>query len=485
MPKKVIVIGSGFSSLSTACYLAKKGFDVTIFEKNATAGGRARLLNKDGFKFDLGPSWYWMPDVFESFFGDFDKKPEHYYELIRLNPAYQVYFSKYRNIEIKGDLASILDQFELREPGCKKKLTKYFKTAEEHYALAMGKMVQKPGISKWEQINKKTIANARYFFSNINKIVNSLVEDPELRMILKFPCLFLGAKPSNTPAIFSFMNHADFSLGTWFPIGGMYSVVEAIVKLSKSLDVKYHFKSPIQNITVNSKGEVSGVISNNKYYETDIIVSGADYHHTETLLEPKFRTYSEAYWKKKIFAPSALLFYIGFDRKIKNTNHHILFFDVDFDWHLRAIYDKPKWPEQPLFYANFPTFTDPSLAPKNKDLCMLLVPIAPDLKFDEAQQQRIFDQLIDRLEILLKIPIKTHILFCETYGVDDFKEDYNSYKGNAYGLATTLSQLAHSRPKLISEKVKNLFFTGQLTVPGPGVPPALISGKIVSQLIKP
>jgi phytoene desaturase len=302
-------------------------------------------------------------------------------------------------------------------------------------------------------------------------------------MILEFPVLFLGAKPDKTPSFYSFMNYADFGLGTFHPIGGMYQVILAMESLAKSLGVKIKTNKPINKIIVKDNKTI-GLISKDKIYDSDIILSGADYHHTETLLDHRYRQYSESYWDKKVFAPSSLIFYVGFDKKIKNVNHHTLFFDVDFNIHAKDIYDAPKWPENPLFYASFPSITDANLAPEGKETAIFLIPLAPGLEDNEALREVYFEKIITRFETLTNQDVANNILFKESFCVNDFVNEYNSYKGNAYGMANTLMQTAFLRPKLKSKKVDNLFFTGQLTVPGPGVPPSLISGKLAAELIK-
>ena len=278
------------------------------------------------------------------------------------------------------------------------------------------------------------------------------------------------------------MNYADFGLGTWHPKGGMFKVVEGIVALAKSLGVAFKTSAEISEIVL-ADGKVSGLMSNDSFVPADVVLSGADYHHTETLLPENYRQYSESYWAKKTFAPSSLLFYVGFDKKIKNVNHHTLFFDVDFDAHAKSIYDQPEWPNNPLFYANFPSISDASFAPQNKEAGFFLVPIAPGLKDTPELRTKYFDLILARFETLTDQKVKDAILFKESFCVNDFKSRYHSYKGNAYGMANTLLQTAFLRPKLKSKKVAGLYFSGQLTVPGPGVPPALISGKLVAELI--
>jgi phytoene desaturase len=483
MKETITIIGSGFSALAASCYLAKEGYDVTILEKNNTVGGRARQFAKDGFTFDIGPTWYWMPDVFEKFFNDFGKKPSDYYHLEKLNPAYEVYFNTLDSIKIPDNLPQILDIFEKEEKGSALHLDQFLNNAKFNYDVAIKDLVYNPGISITELITPVTIKKVNQFFTSIRTTVRKKIKSHKLRQIMEFPVLFLGAKPSNTPSFYSFMNYADFGLGTWHPKGGMYEVVDAMVSLAVSLGVKIEINQNVEKIVVN-KGLVEGVISNGKMIKSDVVLSGADYHHTETLLDKEYRGYSDKYWDSKIFAPSSLLFYVGFDKKIDNVSHHTLFFDTDFDVHAKAIYDNPKWPEKPLFYASFPSKTDAVIAPEGKEAGIFLIPIAPGIEDTPEIREKYFQNIISRFEELTNQKVTDSILFKESYCVNDFIKDYNSYKGNAYGLANILTQTAFLRPKIKSKKVQNLFFTGQLTVPGPGVPPSIISGKIVSDLIK-
>ncbi len=483
MNTTIHIIGSGFSSLSAACYLARDGYDVTIFEKNASIGGRARQLKKEGFTFDMGPTWYWMPDVFEKFFSDFNKSSSNYYSLEKLNPAYQVYFDKEDYITIEDCIEKIYKVFEKEEKGSSIQLKKFIDKAKENYDIAIKDLVYKPGISPLELVTAKTIYKLDQFFSTIKKDVQKSFNNNRLAQILEFPVLFLGAKPSDTPSFYSFMNYADFGLGTFHPKKGMFEVITSLKKLAIELGVTFKTQAPIEKIDVIDKC-VRGIISNGKYYKCDILLSGADYHHTESLLDRKHRQYSETYWSNKTFAPSSLLFYVGFNKKLKNVSHHTLFFDVDFDTHANNIYNNPKWPDNPLFYASFPSITDSSFAPKDKEAATFLIPLAPGLEDTPELREVYFKKIITRLEHVTSQNINDSILFKESFCIKDFIKDYNSYKGNAYGMANTLLQTAFLRPKLKSKKVKNLYFTGQLTVPGPGVPPALISGKIVSELIQ-
>jgi phytoene desaturase len=482
MYKTISIIGSGFSALSAACYLAKASHNVSVFEKNETVGGRARQLIKDGFTFDIGPSWYWMPDIFEKFFGDFGKSTSDYYQLDKLSPAYKIFFSD-DVITIGDHMDQICEEFERIETGSSKPLRKFIARAQENYDIAINKVVLKPGISPFELVTKETVTRVDRFFRTISSEVRKNFKNPKLISTLEFPVLFLGAKPNHTPSFYSFMNFADFGLGTWHPKGGMYEIIKAMKSLAESLGVSIYTHSNVEKINVKN-GKSIGITVNGKPVHSDVVLSGADYHHSETLLDKNYRQYSEVYWSKRTFAPSSLLFYVGFDKKLKNAGHHNLFFDTDFEKHAEEIYDNPKWPENPLFYVNFPSVTDESMAPKGCETGFFLIPIAPNLEDTPALRQQYFDIIINRFEKRTNQSVKKHILFKESFCVNDFISEYNSYKGNAYGMANTLMQTAFLRPKLKSKKVDGLYFTGQLTVPGPGVPPSLISGKLVAELIE-
>ena len=482
MKHKITIIGSGFSAMAASCYLAKSGHQVTVYEKNASIGGRARQLKKEGFTFDMGPSWYWMPDVFERFFADFGKKTTDYYDLIKLSPAYRVYYGIDDFITIADNLEEIITSFEAIEKGSGALLKNFMAEAKSNYDIAIKELVYRPGVSPLELITPETAMKVGQFFSNISRDVRKKFKNQRLIQILEFPVLFLGAKPSDTPSFYSFMNYADFGLGTWHPKTGMFDVVRAMETLAIELGVQFVTNANIEKIIVENK-TAKAIVVNGETIQSDLVLSGADYHHTETLLDQEHRAYSEKYWDSRVFAPSSLLFYVGFNKKIENISHHALFFDVDFYQHAKDIYDEPQWPAEPLFYANFPSITDKTAAPEGMESGFFLVPLAPGINDTEALREEYFDKIMDRFELLTQQSVKNNIIFKESFCKNDFVSEYNSYKGNAYGMANTLLQTAFLRPKLKSKKIKNLYFTGQLTVPGPGVPPALISGKLVSELI--
>ena len=486
MSKKAIIIGSGFAGLAAASFLAKDGWEVEVLEKHSIPGGRARHLKVNGFTFDMGPSWYWMPDVFERFFQQFGKRVEDYYKLIRLTPSYRIYWQE-GFTDIPSDYNELKKVVESIEPGAAEQLDKFLKEAEYKYNVGINKLVFKPGQSVMEFFDWEVMKGVFRLdvFTSIKKHIAKHFKHPKLRQMMEFPVLFLGALPENTPALYSLMNYADIKLGTWYPEGGMYSVVEGMYKLALELGVKFHFNENVTQIKIENNFAKEVITESNNSYKADVVTGGADYHFIESNLLPKeFRSYSGAYWDKKLMAPSCLLYYVGLNRKLDNLLHHSLFFDVPFDSHAKEIYDSPQWPSQPLFYMSASSLTDNTVAPDGCENLVFLIPVAAGLTEDTDElREKYFNIILDRFEKHIGQKVKDSIVVKKTFAYSDFVSEYNSFKGNAYGLANTLMQTAVFKPSCRSKKVKNLFYTGQLTVPGPGVPPSLISGEVVAKQI--
>lgn len=483
---RVAIIGSGFSGLSAACFLAAAGFEVSVFEKNGTPGGRARSFETNGFTFDMGPTWYWMPDVFEKFFAHFDKKPSDFYKLARLDPSYRVMFND-NGFDLPADSRKLKELFETLEKGSSHQLEKFLEEARRKYELALKRIAYLPGLNITELVDAELLTALLRLdvIQPMSKHVRKFFKDPRLIQLLEFPVLFLGAKPDTTPALYSLMNYADMALGTWYPEGGMKSVVNGMSTLAKSLGVKFFFNSTVDRIAVGSNA-VEGIHVKGALVPFDYIVASADYHHVEQdLLPASHRNYSEGKWSNKVMAPSCLIFYIGTDKRIDGLLHHTLFFDEDFSLHANEIYERPCWPTSPQFYVSCSSKSDPSVAPPGCDNLMMLIPVAAGLTDTDEIRDHYLSLIIQRIENLTRQNIRPSIIVSKSYAHRDFVQDYNAFKGNAYGLANTLSQTANLRPSIVNKKVKNMFYTGQLTVPGPGVPPAIISGEVVAkQLIK-
>ncbi|MBC7552817.1 MAG: phytoene desaturase [Taibaiella sp.] len=484
---KIAVIGSGFAGLSSACFLAKAGHSVTVFEKNATIGGRARVLKEKGFTFDMGPSWYWMPDVFDRFFNSFGKKTSDYYELIQLDPGFQMMFGNDDTVRLPAAVNDVYKMVEGIEVGAAANMAKFLLQAEVKYKIGMGIMVYKPSASWSEFARVDIMVNAPklQLLTPVSTHVRKYFKDKRLIALMEFPVLFLGAMADRIPAMYTMMNYAAISLGTWYPTGGMARIVNAMETLALSLGVKFKTSTEVTSVNIESKRAVS-VSAGGDVYKVDGVVGAGDYHHIEQkLLQPQYRNYDQEYWDKRTFAPSALIFYIGVSKRIKKLLHHNLAFDAAIDLHSKEIYDNPVWPSEPLFYVCCPSKTDAGVAPQGMENLFILMPVATGLTDTEAIRERYFDIIIKRLEALCGDDIAGHIIYKKSYCINDFVADYHACRGNAYGLANTLAQTAVLKPALRNKKVSNLFYAGQLTVPGPGVPPALVSGQLAAeQLIK-
>ena len=482
---EIAIIGSGFSGLSAAAVLAQKNHSVTIYDKNECLGGRARQFKVKGYTFDMGPSWYWMPDVFEKFFSRFNKTASDYYELQQLDPGFQIIFEKNYSMSIPADWQSILNLFDEIESGSSKKLEKFMNEAAYKYDFGINKLVYEPGLSIKEICKKELIINVfkLQVFTSYRKHIAKFFKHPKIKALLEFPVLFLGTAPAETPALYSLMAYSGIKHGTFYPSGGFGKVIDGFVHLCKDLGVKFETNTNVNKINIENKLATS--ISTSKgEFSFDYIIASADYNHVEqNLLEKNYRNYNDRYWNKKTFSPSALLFYLGVNSKIEKLEHHNLFFDEDIEVHTEEIYKNPSWPSKPLFYTCCPSKTDKSVAPNGKENIFLLMPLAPGLEDNEMLREKYFNIMMSRLEKYCQQDILKHIEYKRSYCIEDFKNDYNAFKGNAYGLANTLFQTANLKPKIINKNINNLFYTGQLTVPGPGVPPSIISGQVVADYI--
>ena len=483
---QAVIIGSGFAGLAAACCLAQAGFSVTVLEKNDQLGGRARIWEQDGFRFDMGPSWYWMPDVFEDFFARFGKTPADYYDLIRLDPSYRVFFGAGDIVDVPAKMGDLENLFEQLEPGSVPKLRNFLKEAAYKYRVGMNDYVKRPSLSLGEFVDIRLVKEAfrLQMLQSTRSHISRYFSDPKLKQILEFPVLFLGGTAREIPAMYSLMNHADLVLGTWYPNGGMRKIVDGIVAMAEELGAQFRTETEACEIMLDGDKTTGVRVASGQTLPADVVIGAGDYHHIEqNLLPESARDYDEAYWNSRTLSPSSLLFYLGVNKKLNNLRHHNLFFDEGLDGHAREIYDTPKWPTRPLFYASCASQTDSTVAPEGSENLFLLMPIAPGLPDDEPTRQKYYEVMMTRLEALTNQEIRSAVVVNRSYAVRDFETDYHSYKGNAYGLANTLKQTAFWKPRLRSKKVKNLFYAGQLTVPGPGVPPSLLSGQIVADVI--
>lgn len=462
--------------------MAKAGWKTIVLEKHATPGGRARQLIAGGFHFDMGPSWYWMPDVFDRYFSAFGKKVSDYYLLQRLDPSYRVVWPDSAT-DIPADLSRLKELFEQWEPGAAKNLNAFLDEASFKYRIGMENLAYKPGLSIKEFADRRMIKGIIKLdvFTSMTKHIGKYFKHPRIRQLLEFPVLFLGALPQHTPALYSLMNYADIHGGTWYPQGGIYSVVKGMHNLATELGVEFHFNEEVDGFHIE-RNNIASVRTKNNSWHADAVIGSADYHFIEqSLLPAALRSYTEDYWETRQLAPSCLLYYVGINKKLTRAAHHSLFFDTSFEEHGREIYKTKSWPREPLFYVSVTSVTDPSVAPPGCENLFFLIPVAAGLKGDtEELRDYYFDLVLERFEKHAGERIKEAIVYKKSFGPGDFEKEYHSFKGNAYGLANTLMQTALLKPGCRSNKINNLYYTGQLTVPGPGVPPSLISGEIVA-----
>jgi len=484
--KKIAVIGAGISGLSAAAYAAKQGYEVHVYEKHAMAGGRARQFKTDnGYIFDMGPSWYWMPDIIEGFFKDFGYSASNFYDLVALDPQFEMVFEE-QTVAVPKDYSALQRLFENLELGSAARLDAFMDSARYKYEVGMCEFVNKPCYSWLEFSSPKILGSVLKLnlLTNFRDYVRRYFSNPVLRTLMEFPVIFLGASPKKIPALYSLMNYGGYVLGTWYPVGGFYELVKAMQQVCEAQGVKFYFNSSAEKIKCDN-GKISHIVVNGKAVYCDAVVASSDYQHSETLVEKEMRNYRDHYWQTRTFAPSCLIYYLGFTQKLPNIKHHTLFFEHDLDSHIDAIYTEKKWPEKPLFYVCCPSKTDGSVAPQGHENVFLLMPVAIELQDEDAVRERYLDEMLQRLEQKTGIEnLKSFIDYKRSYCVSDFRKDYNAYGGNAYGLANTLSQTAVLKPGIKNKQIKNLYYTGQLTVPGPGVPPSVISGKIVAEQLK-
>lgn len=485
MSKDVIIIGAGIGGLATAALLGKKGYNVTVLEKNKTIGGRAMQFDAKGFTFDMGPSWYLMPDAFERYYKQFNKKPSDFLKLIPLSPQYRIFFSKKEYVDISRDLKENLALFETYEKGAAKNIAEYVKKSEYVYNSAMKYFVYKNYRSIFDFFNKKLMFEGAQLklHKSLDAYISQYTKNDRVKKILEYSTVFLGISPKKAPALFTLLSYVDFKMGVFYPDGGIHKIIESLEQLCKENNVRIITNQEVEKIVVEN-GKIIGVKTHNKTYTSDLVISNADYPFTETqLLEKKYRTYGQEYWKKKTIAPSAFILYLGIKGKVKNLKHHNLFFEHDWQKHFDEIFDDPKWPDKPSFYVSCPSKTDKTVAPKDCENIFVLVPVAPGLNDTDKIRKEYRTKIIKELEEMTGDILSDRILYERIFAQRDYKDLYNAYKGTALGLAHTFFQSAAFRPQNKSKKVKGLYYVGQYTLPGVGMPMCLIGAEILTDRI--
>jgi phytoene desaturase len=480
----VVVVGGGFGGLSTACYLADAGADVTLVEKNEQVGGRASVLERDGFRFDMGPSWYLMPDVFEDFFANFGRSVEEYYSTTRLDPHYRIFFKDGDRVDVHADFEANVETFESYEPGAGAALREYVEEAEENYRIGMEHFVYEDRPRVRDYLDADVARNARglSLVGSMQDHVEGYFDHPKLQQVVQYSLVFLGGSPHNTPALYNLMSHVDFNLGVHYPDGGLAAVVDGVAELGRELGVTYRTGEAVEAIR-GRRGGFRVATSEGDLFP-DVVVSNADYAHTEQeLLAPEKRQYDEAYWDSRTYAPSAFLLYLGVEGDVDELEHHTLVLPTDWDDHFAAIFDDPAWPDDPAYYLCVPSETDPSVAPEGHSNLFALVPVAAGLEDTPDLRASYRDLVLDDIAANTGVDLRDRIVVEESFCVSDFASRYNAREGTALGLAHTLRQTALFRPPNASETVDGLYFAGAFTTPGIGVPMCLISGQLAAERV--
>lgn len=476
---KIIIIGAGFGGLSAAAYLAKAGHDVTVFEKNAQPGGRAQTVYQDGFQFELGPSWYLMPDVFEEFFADFGFKPSDFYKLTRLVPSYRVYDTD-GAFTAHPHRAALLD-FEARETGAGRRLAKLLTQTKTEYELVRRDILPLSGLASKDYMNAsmlRLLANPA-LLGNYHARIARTVKNETLQHVLEFMTVFLGGSPRTIPASYGLLAHVDFGLGIRYPKGGFTAVAKAVEAVAKAQGAHLVYNAPVAEILADNS-KVAGVKVNGNTYPADAVVANADYHFIDTILSPEHQTFTETQWAEKTVSPSAVLATIGVKKRI-SLEHHSLFFDTDWEGNFADVFARGQVNDKPLFYAAAPSKTDPRVAPYGCENIFLLIPVSTKAAVEQAQAEQLVQNALERIELHTGEQFQQAIISKTVYPPEYFQDTFNAFQGNAFGLSHTLRQSGPWRPPIRSPKLPNLYFAGQYTNPGTGVPLVLLSGKVVAR----
>ena len=488
MNRKALVIGAGVGGLASAALLAREGFGVTVLEKNDSIGGRARLWKKDGFTFDMGPSWYLMPEVFESFFELFGRKREQYYSLEQLSPFYRVFFTPQQWVDVTADRSQVLELFESFEPGGAGRLEKYLGRAQYKYDVAMKEFLYKNYATVFDFLNARMLIEGTRLnvFGRLDRSVRRSFRDRRARQILEYAMVFLGTSPRDAPALYSIMSHVDLNLGVHYPLGGLAAAAAGIGRLAQEQGAEIRLNTEVRRIKVDESGSrATGVVTSEGELDADVVLVNADYAHAETeLLDERHRSLTASYWKRRVLAPSMFILYLGLNKRLKNTVHHNLYFMENWDEHFDTIFKVPSWPQKPCFYLSCISKTDAQMAPEGHENVFVLVPVAPGLDDGETFRERYADQVLEHIETVIGEQLRSSIVVKRIFSHRDFASDYHAYLGTALGLAHTLGQTAIFRPAFRSRKVQNLYYAGQYTHPGVGVPMVLIAAQVAAGLIK-
>ena len=483
--KRVVVIGAGLGGLATAALLANDGWEVTLLEKNEGPGGRARVWESLGFFYDMGPSWYLMPDAFHRYFRLFGKTASDFFSLVRLDPQFRVFSGTGDVYDVRDDLRANAELFNRLEPSGAAKTERYLEMARKQYDLSVRHFLYRDYDGLTDFLHKEILTKGLRLgvLGSVHKLAAKEIRDERLQQILEFTMVFIGGNPKQTPGLYALMSSIVLDRGVWYPMGGIGMIVRALQELGQAKGVRYEYGCPARGIRA-SDGRASEVLTDLGAFPADVVISNADYHHTETmLLDRNVRTYDDKFWRRRVLSPSAFILYIGLDRRLDGLLHHNLYFEKNWDIHFDAVFRNPAWPERFSYYVSCPSKTDPSVAPPGMENLFFLVPVAPGMDDTDDMREAFAGRVLDHFEQMTGQTIRRNMVVRRIFSQQDFIADYNTYKGTAFSLSHTLFQTAVFRPRRRSRRLTNLYFTGQYTHPGVGMPMVFIAAELTAKRV--
>lgn len=479
------IVGGGVGGLSAAIHLGASGADVTIYERGDRVGGVMNRFESEGFRFDTGPSWYLIPSVFDRFFERFGHDPSDHFELVRLDPNYRVFWTDGDRADVPADPKEAMALFETYEPGGGEALRTYLEDAAEAYEIGMNRfvMANRSRFRDYLSLDVARSARGLTLLGSMDEHVSTYFEHPKLQQLVQYTLVFLGGSPHNTPSLYKLMSHVDFGLGVYYPRGGMYEVIEAMVAIAEEYGVDIRTNATVEALEPRDVG--IDVSVGHDRHRHDRVISNASPAYTELELLPDgVGRGGRNEWAEKTWGPSAFMCFLGVEGDVDPLEHHTLVLPTDWDSHFASIFDEPDWPDDPAYYVNVPSQTDPTVAPDGCETVVILVPIAPGLDDGPDRRTTFREQVLEDLASTTGLDLRDRIRYERTVAVSDFATTFNRPRGTALGLAHTLFQTGPMRPGHRSPTVDRLYYVGGDTNPGIGVPMCLLSGEHVAEAVR-
>jgi phytoene desaturase len=484
-PPSVIVIGAGIGGIAIAAHLARRGMHVTVVEKNARPGGRCDHFSRDGHHFDSGPTLFVMPLLYDAEFAALGSSAREMLDLQRVDPTYHLVFDDSTQLALTSDMKSMCEQLESIQPGSFQGFLRYFEEGHRHYHLAMERLVGRDFRTASQFFN---LANLPLLF-RLKPLVHhynnmsTYFDEPRLKSAFTFQDVYMGLSPFEAPATFSMMPYTELAHGVWYPKGGMYRVVEALMDIARQSGVEFAFDAEVEQIEVNGASARGVVLSGGQRMQADAIVANADLPYVHKHLLPQDGLARQL--DRKRYSCSVVSFFWGVDKPYETLNPHTLFLADDYRENFRSIIRDLTIPENPSVYVHAPARLDPSMAPPGEDTIIGIVPVGHLDENGEQDWRAIRDRarqaVFKRLALVGITDLEEHIKFEVNYSPLSWRKRYNLVKGSTHGLCHNLTQLGYFRPRNRHPRYHNLYFVGASTHPGTGMPTALVSARLASQ----